>query len=196
MHLADGNSFEIFSAIERDFPVIFTTAYDKYAVEAFRLNSVDYLLKPIKKQELNESLDKYINRNLSKASISYDRLLDLLSKEENSYQSRFTVKYGQNLQSINVEDIAYFYTENRIVYLILFNKDKFSIDLFLDDIESKVDEKQFFRVNRQFIVNIESIEKMSVLSKSRLKLYLKPEFSKDVIVSVERSPIFKKWLNR
>ena len=196
IHLADGLGFEIFEQIEINIPVIFTTAYDQYAIRAFKVNSIDYLLKPIEIEQLEQSLDKF--KELKKLSIAnradFEALINFFHNKI-TYQERFIVRYAQKIKSIKTEDIAYFYIESENVFLCTTNQKNYSIDYSLDKLENLVNPKIFFRVNRQFIVNITAIENMYALSKSRIKLELQPNPDRDVIVSYNRMSDFKKWLN-
>ena len=192
IHLSDGSSFEIFNSVQIDSPVIFTTAYDQYAVQAFKVNSIDYLLKPITKEDLVKSLNKF--KSISKQAVpDYSVLLKSLSKDK-EYQKRLLVKYGATIKTLNVDDAAYFYTEDKVVYVATKDKNRFPVDYNLDQLQQLLSPDKFFRINRQFIINIEAIEKMVAYSKSRVKVILKPPIDKDTIVSTERSSDFKKWL--
>ena len=192
IHLSDGASFEIFNEAEVNSPIIFTTAYDQYAVQAFKVNSIDYLLKPITQEDLVKSLNKY--KNLNKQAIpDYSVLLKSLSKEK-EYQKRLLVKYGATIKTLNVDDASYFYTEYKVVYVTTKDKNRFPVDYNLDQLQQLLSPDKFFRINRQFIINIDAIEKMVAFSKSRVKVMLKPPIDKDTIVSTERSSDFKKWL--
>ena len=194
IQLSDGLSFRVFEQVEVDCPIIFITAFDQYAIEAFKQNSIDYLLKPVKLEELKNSLAKYkkLHQLSGTASIDYKELAKEIRRAESG--NRIIVKYGQNIRAISPEDIAFFYTENKIVYLITFSKDKYVADQNLEQLQAMLDEDRFFRINRQYIVNIQAIDRMVALSKSRVKLYLDPPSEHEMVVSVERSPHFKKWI--
>ena len=193
INLADGSSFEIFKEIKVTCPVIFTTAYDQYAIEAFKVNSIDYILKPVKKEELKIAFDKF--RNLQVNSLpDINTMISKLMSGKKEYQKRIIIRYGDNIKLVEVKDVAYFYTEDKINYLCTFSNTRYPIDFNLDEVEHLVDPQEFFRINRQFIVNIISIEKMLAWSKSRVKLMLKPVCKIETIVSTERSPLFKEWL--
>ncbi|MBA3649146.1 MAG: response regulator transcription factor [Chitinophagales bacterium] len=195
IHLADGSSFDIFRHQKITCPIIFITAYDEYAVKAFKVNGIDYLLKPIKKEELRSALDKFEKMHYQQASsLDYSKVAQLLSKDQDQYIKRLVVHYGQNIRAIEVEDVAYFYTEEKVIFLCTKDDRRFSIDLNLDKLENTLNPKKFFRINRQFIVNIKAIEKMLAYSKSRVKILLNPPSSHETITSVERSSDFKKWL--
>jgi len=195
IQLGDGVSFEIFKSVSPGCPVIFTTAYDQYAVQAFRVNSIDYLLKPIKREELADALEKYKkgNSKMPVETFDYARIAELL-KGKSDFQKRFLIRFGDTIKAVEVKDVAYFFTENKINYLCTFDKITYPVDQNLDQVEAIVDPLVFFRINRQFIVNIKAISKMVSYSKSRVKLELNPPTEIETIVSTERSPNFKGWL--
>ena len=191
INLADGLSFEIFQHQEITSPIIFTTAFDQYALQAFKVNSVDYLLKPIKKMELEQAIGKY--RKLHQPDkTDYSALANAMLRDE--YNRRFLIRFGQNIKVVEFRDAAYFYTEDKITFLMTKAGKRFPIEPSLEKLEEMADPRSYFRINRQFIVNIESIKEMYAYSKSRVKLLLDPPIAKETIVSTERSPVFKKWL--
>lgn len=193
IHLADGHSFEIFQEVNVVCPVIFSTAYDQYALEAFKTSSIDYLLKPVKKEELIRSFEKY--KNLTGLNThQINALLKQIGKANREFQQRIIIRYGDTIKMVEINDIAYFYTEEKINFLCTKSDLKYPIDQNLDELESILDPKQFFRINRQFIVNIQAIDKMLAWSKSRVKIILKPVCELETIVSTDRSPHFKEWL--
>ncbi len=196
IHLADGLSFEIFSKIAIDTPVIFTTAYDEYAIKAFKLNSVDYLLKPIGKDDLKAALDKYNKlTKVNRASIVED--FAIAYKELNKqYKNRFMVKMGDAITTIKTEDIAHFIFEDGLVMVVTGSGMRYALDYTLDNLETIVSPDIFFRINRKVIVNINSIQKVSPYFNSRLRLNSGELKDDDAIVSRERVNDFKKWLDR
>ena len=196
IHLADGLCFKIFEQIEIKIPVIFTTAYDQYAIRAFRVNSIDYLLKPIEIQQLKQSLDKFeeLNQIQNAEAFDFAALVRFYNKRI-KYQERFIVRYAQKIKSIRTEDIAYFYIDAESVFLCTKSHYNYPIEYSLDKLENIINPKDFFRINRQFIVNISSIENMHSLSKSRIKIEVKPKPDNEVIVSHNRMSDFRKWLN-
>jgi DNA-binding LytR/AlgR family response regulator len=194
IHLADGNSFEIFKQVEVKCPVIFTTAYDQYALEAFKVNSIDYLLKPVKKEELERALDKFRKLHFKpEAPIDIQKLL-LSIQQKAEYKERFIIRYGEHMKTIQTADIAYFYTENRISFAVLKEGKRYAVDHNMDQLEEMLDPKRFFRINRQFIIGYDSITEMLTYSKSRVLVKLNPPTKEDTIVSTERSAAFKSWL--
>jgi len=192
IHLADGSAFEIFNRITISQPIIFTTAYDQYAIQAFKVNAIDYLLKPIKKDELKKALDKYKSLQ-SSPIIDYAELAKHLQKEKSQRLKRFLIRVGQNLKTVDLDEVAYFYTEDKITFLVNVEGKRYPIDFSLEKLEEDLDDEIFFRINRQFIIQVASIDKMVSVSKSRVKLVLKP-LSSETIVSTDRSGKFKRWL--
>ena len=191
IHLADGSSFEIFQHVRINSPVIFITAYDQYAIQAFKVNAVDYLLKPIKREELEEALAR-VKRLRKKEQIDYEQLAQAM--QQGSWNKRFLIRIGQNFRVIELKEAAYFYTESKITFLIARGGKRYPLDYSLEKLEELLPADQYFRINRQFIVGIEAIQEMYSVSKSRVKLVLDPPSNMDTIVSTERSPVFKKWL--
>lgn len=196
IQLSDGIGFSIFEEIKKDIPVIFTTAYDQYAIRAFKLNSIDYLLKPIRLGELQESLNKFQNLSFS-SQPDFDQLLSMLRSGEASYKKRFLVRYGQILQKVEVDDVAYFYAFEKNVFLSTFKGEHLAIDYTLDKLQDVLDPLRFFRINRKMIINIRAIKKMYAYSRSRIKLELTPPEPKQVeaLVSIERTSDFKSWID-
>jgi DNA-binding LytR/AlgR family response regulator len=196
IQLSDGISFSIFEQVSINTPVIFTTAYDEYAIKAFQLNSISYLLKPIRKNDLAESLQKY--RNLKSAfSIDFDMLLANIQGREPDFKKRFLIQIGEKIRKIEVSEIAYFYVLDKGVYLRTFQGNSYPVEYTLDKLETILNRQVFFRINRKYMVNMESIANMVAYSRSRVKLELKPnaDDEHDTIVSIDRSADFKKWLN-
>tara|TARA_B100000809_G_scaffold3549_1_gene3839 strand:+ start:45329 stop:46084 length:756 start_codon:yes stop_codon:yes gene_type:complete len=198
IQLSDGLSFEIFEIIEVKSAIVFTTAYDEYALKAFKLNSIDYLLKPIDNEELENAIEKFSNNQLTKQSLQVDlnqiRKL-LVNPLERVYKERFTVKIGQHLKMILIEDVACFYSENKGTYIATNSKRNFLIDGTLDDIDTDLDPLKFFRVSRKFYVNINAIKDIVAYTNSRLKLVLYSFSETEIIVSREKVKDFKKWIS-
>ena len=195
IHLEDGISFKIFDDLEVDTPVIFTTAYDKYAIDAFKLNSIDYLLKPIDKDELDKSIKKLRKFGKTTNSLNISDLKKAL-QPESSYLKNFLVQYGTKIKKIKVDSIAYFYAHDKAVYAVTKEGQKHILDKTLENIEQSIDPQMFFRINRKIIVSEESIKDMTAYSRSRIKLEIQPKSPDEIepIVSIERSPDFKKWI--
>lgn len=194
IQLADGSSFEIFKEVKIDVPVIFITAYDQFALNAFEVNSVDYLLKPVTKEKLAESLNKFRKYHTIKKSVDtdYKALARLITKKE--FQKRFVVRYGQKIRSIETGDIAYFYTDSGSNFFRTFGNKTYPVDFSLDKLADMLDPDKFYRINRQFIINIKAIHEMYAYSKSRVKIELDPPCEIETIASTDRSGDFKKWL--
>lgn len=198
IQLSDGLSFEIFEQIEVKSAIIFTTAYDEYALKAFKLNSIDYLLKPIDKDELENAIVKFSSNQIIKESLKVDlnqiRKL-LVNPLEKSYKERFTVKLGQHLKMIPIDEIECFYSENKGTYIATRSKRVFLIDSTLEEIDSDLDPLKFFRVSRKFYVNINAIKDIVAYTNSRLKLVLYSYSESEIIVSREKVKNFKKWIS-
>lgn len=194
IQLSDGLSFEIFKAVEIACPVIFTTAYDQYAIEAFTVNSIDYLLKPVKKEELAAALKKFSKIKHAAPAIDIHQLLKSFAAPSQEYKKRFVVRYGEHIKTINIEEVAFFYTEDKVNFLNTKEGRRFTIDFNLDSLETMLDPKNFFRINRQYIISIHSIAEMFAYSKSRVLVKLNPAAKHETIVSTERSADFKLWL--
>jgi len=194
IHLADGLSFEIFKEVNLYCPVIFTTAFDQYAIQAFKLNSIDYLLKPIKKAELAEAIRKFKKIQHAATGIDLSQLSAMLGRPEKDYLKRLMIRIGQQIKVAEVKDIAYFYIDEKIVFAVSFSKDRYPMDLSLDQLEKQLDPQRFFRINRAFIISLESIETMITYSKARIKIKLKPPCEVESITSTERSAEFRDWL--
>jgi two-component system, LytTR family, response regulator LytT len=193
IHLADGSSFEIFKQVAVECPVIFTTAYDQYALEAFKVNSIDYLLKPVKKEELERSLDKFKRIYFKTAPLDIQKLLSSIQQKA-EYKERFVIRYGEHMRTIQSADIAYIVSENRISFAVLKEGKRYALDFNMDQLEEMLNPRQFFRINRQFIIAYGSISEMLTYSKSRVLVKLIPPTKEDTIVSTERSAGFKAWL--
>lgn len=197
IQLSDGLSFSIFEQIRVDVPLIFTTAYDQYAIKAFQLNSVHYLLKPIRKKDLEESIEKF-KRLSSALRPDLKELLNTLKTNNSPFKKRFIIQIGEQILKIESESVAYFYALEKSVFLTTFQNKTYTLDLSLDKLMEMLNPDLFFRINRKMIVNEHAIQKMVAYSRSRIKLTLNPEEPKhvDALVSVERTPEFKKWIEK
>jgi DNA-binding LytR/AlgR family response regulator len=201
INLSDGSSFEIFKEIEVNCPIIFTTAYDQYAIQAFKVNSIDYLLKPINKENLSDSLQKYnrLENTTGKSktefgSLDLAKLALALGIQKPDYMKRLVVRYGEVIKAIEIKDVAYFYSEEKILFMALKEGKTYPVDFTLDHLEMRLDPELFFRINRKFMISYHSIDKMISYSKSRIKITLNPPCSLESISSTERSGEFKEWL--
>jgi DNA-binding LytR/AlgR family response regulator len=198
IQLLDGLCFKIFEQVKVENPVIFTTAYDQYAIKAFEVNSVDYLLKPVQADKLKASIDKLKSR-LQKTPVppvAYEEVLKLLKSSQTEYKSRFMVRLGQKIIALPSEKIAYFFSENKLTYIVAKDGKKYPMDQPLDELIDVLDPRVFFRINRQYIVTFESIAEMHPYFKGRIKLMLNPKTEDEVVISSERTPEFKKWIDQ
>lgn len=198
INLSDGMCFKIFDHVTVKTPIIFTTAYDQYAIKAFKLNSVDYLLKPIDKHELALSLAKFkeLHKTAEKSSLNFTDLINALNSNKLNYQDRFVIYTRQKIKVVKTIDIAYFYSIDGDTFLCSSAKENYSLDYSLDKLETMLDPSQYFRINRQFIVNLDAIKNMFIHTKSRIKLELNPPFSDETVVSINRCADFRKWLGK
>jgi two-component system, LytTR family, response regulator LytT len=197
IQLNDGTSFDIFKKVVVKSPVIFTTAYDAHALNAFKLNSVDYLLKPIKKDELSAAIEKFKTIYLTYKTEDAGNLQNLIEALQKTpqYKQRFVLRIGEHMKIIEVPDIAYFYTEHKANFIVTKDGKRYLADNTLDQLEEMLDPKSFFRINRQFIISYASIAEMFTYSKSRVLVKLNPSSKLHTIVSTERSATFKAWLS-
>ena len=196
IQLGDGLSFEIFSQVEITCPVIFTTAYDEFAIKAFELNSIDYLLKPINREKLEKSIVKFRKLNLQAVRNDWKVLTSLLEKEKREYKQRFLVYVGEHLHSVQTSDIAYFYSIEKSTFLVTKSGKSYALDMSLDKLETQVSTTDFFRISRQYLIAFSCIKKISILSKSRIKLLLDPPPQNEILVSSARTHDFREWLDR
>ncbi|NMH86280.1 LytR/AlgR family response regulator transcription factor [Flavivirga algicola] len=197
IQLSDGLSFEIFESIEIKSAVIFTTAYDEYALQAFKLNSIDYLLKPIDEDDLAIAVKKYQERSPQKQAVTLDfndikKLL--VNPIDREYKKRFSVKVGQHLKLINIDDIECFYSENKGTYLYTTEGRNYLLDTTLEHLENELEPQTFFRISRKFFVNINAIKDMVSYTNSRLQIKLNTYHEQEVVVARERVKDFKAWL--
>lgn len=197
IQLADGLSFNIFERTTVTCPIIFTTAYDQYAIKAFKVNSIDYLLKPINEEELKNAWDKFILLD-AKHSMDIQSMLVAMKEmqAQKEYKERFLIKKGDQFKYLKINNVAYFCSENGLSFLIDNKGKRFVIDDKLDSLEQELSPHLFFRVNRKFIVGESAVTKISNYFNSRLKLELQPKSKEEVIVARERVSRFKDWLNQ
>lgn len=191
IHLADGSAFDLLETLRIDCPIIFTTAYDQYAREAFKVSAVHYLLKPVRTEDLQEAFGKLrLFRNMFREDTG-KRALPGPRKE---FRKRFVIRYGEHIKTLNVEEIAYFYSENRATFARSHEGRNLPIDFNLDTLEDMLDPVNFFRINRQYLISLNAIADMKTYSKARVIVTLKPHADEQPIVSSERSACFKQWL--
>ena len=195
IHLADGISFEIFEKAQVNSPIIFTTAYDEYAIKAFKVNSIDYLLKPIDEDELKDAINKYkTSKQTTPLPEQFKQLLQLISAEKKSYKNTYLVQHRDTIMPLKVNDVAYFYIEASLVKAITNDNKSYIIDKKLEDIVNELNPEVFFRVNRQYIVHKNAIENLQFYFNGKLILNLIPKAKEQVIVSKAKAPQFKSWM--
>ncbi len=198
IQLADGISFEIFSKVKLSTPIIFATAYDEFMLQAFKVNSIEYLLKPFDEEDLDEALSKYQdlfkNNNNNFPSIALEELIQSLEKKK--YKERFLVKKSKELVIVPIEKVAYFYSEDGYVHLVTSDKQTHIVEFTLDNLSNVLPPYQFFRISRKFFINAQSINRVHTYFNSRLKLDLNPRSKLDAIVSREKVTAFKVWLDQ
>jgi DNA-binding LytR/AlgR family response regulator len=198
IQLADGLSFVIFEEMAIKSPIIFTTSYDKYAIKAFKVKSIDYLLKPIKPQELAVAIEKFKQMQGVFSGLDYtlkiQSLLDALPMSGRKFKTRFLVQQQEQLLPISQEEIAYFFTANEMVCLVRNDNRQFLVDYTLEELEKMLDPAHFFRLNRQYIAAMPAVQKIHSYFNGKLKIELKPESLQEVLVSREKAPFFKEWI--
>lgn len=195
IRLEDGLCFEIFEQIQITIPVIFTTSYDEYALKAFKVNSIDYLMKPVQEEDLSQALAKYKNLNPAGLNDSIQHILGSLNKKEKVYRSRFLIPYKDGFKTIKVEEIAYLYSELKITHLVLNDKSEIIIGQTMEEVEEELDPLVFFRANRQHILHIDSIHNIQNYYNGKLKVTLVHDPQREIVISREKAPLFKNWLN-
>lgn len=205
IELADGQSFEIFNRIDVKSTVIFTTSYDEYALQAFKVNSIDYLLKPVQQEDLQRSIKKFYDltgQQKTSAAVSLPASLENILKNlqlqqpVTEYRKRFLVKQGARLLSVEISEIAYFYIEEGISFFKNYQGQKFVVDYRMDELDEFLDPNRFFRINRGIILTHQSVVQIQPYYNNRLALTLKPAFDKEAIVSRERTNDFKVWMGK
>lgn len=195
IHLADGNSFSVFQQINIDTPIIFTTAFDNYAIQAFKQNSIDYLLKPIALQDVQFALDKYNKQQQSASKQLFESFANSYKKLTDHYKTRFLVKQGEIIDTVQTSEIHHFETKEGLSFLVTNKGKKYIIDYTLDQLEQLLLPQDFFRINRQIIIHIQAIEKVKTHFNSRLSISANKIEGDGQIVSRERVAEFKKWLD-
>lgn len=199
IHLADGISFEIFDKVEINTPIIFTTAYDQYALKAFKVNSIDYLLKPIDEEELKDAVNRF-EAQAQQKGIDEQQVKSLLqliqTKSTKPFKSTFLVGQGNQLIPVKTENIAYLFIDTGVVKAVLFDKSSYTLDNKMEDIEESLDPVMFYRANRQFIIQRDAIVNIKYYFNSKLLLSVSPPCKEDIVVSKAKATDFKKWMNR
>jgi len=194
IQLADGHSFDIFDRVKVSSPIIFVTAFDQFAIKAFKLNSVDYLLKPIDPEDLKRAVEKFKSQYQT-PQIDISLLKSLIQPAQKNYKSRFMVKWGETIQSIDITEISFFYSHEKMVFLQTKARRKYVIDYTLDQLEELLDPQRFFRLNRKYIAEVGAIAGIFTYSNSRLKIKLAGSEDNDILVSREKVGEFKGWLD-
>ena len=192
IQLSDGLSFEIFEEVNISSAIIFTTAYDEYALKAFKLNSIDYLLKPIDEDELKQAVEQYQKQ---KGQLDVKAIKNLIQAETKSYKTRFSIKVGPRLKLVSTNTIECFYSENKSTYIHTNAKQNYLIDYSLEQLKDMLNPELFFRVNRAFYINVDAIKDIIAYSNSRLKIVLNSYNEAEIIVSRDRVKPFKKWID-
>jgi DNA-binding LytR/AlgR family response regulator len=195
IHLADGSGFDLLKIVDLDCPVIFVTAYNDYAIEAFKTNSIDYLLKPVKREDLTRAFNKV--NELKKIFKQPDPTIAQVSTSDakKEYKKRFLIRFGEHIKTLQVEDIAYCYSENKATYAKTYEGRTYPMDYNLDALEDMLDPKEFFRINRQYIIHLKAIVDMRSYTKARVIVTLQPTVADPPVVSSERAAEFKMWLS-
>ncbi len=190
IHLSDGSAFDLIKRVKVSCPIIFTTAYDQYAMEAFKTSSLDYLLKPVKKEDLEAALNKLEQfRELFGSAET-----NLSSAQPKEYKKRFLIRFGDHIKTLAATDIAYCYSENKATFARTFDGRNYPMDNNLDALEHVFDPQDFFRINRQYLISLKSIEEMRTYTKARVIVKLNPPVKELPVVSSERAADFKRWL--
>ena len=195
IQLADGLSFELFQQVDITAPIIFTTAYDQYAIRAFKVNSVDYLLKPIEQDELEAAVDKFKMQRQPNVQDQIGKVLETLLGQKTEWKTRFLLKAGARFDVVEVADVAYLYAEDKVVFLVTKDQKKYFVDDTLDELEQKLNPKNFFRLNRKYFSQLSAIERIEPHFNGRLKIKLRHRDDEDIYVSREKAEAFKKWLD-
>ncbi|MEO1052273.1 MAG: LytTR family DNA-binding domain-containing protein [Bacteroidota bacterium] len=195
IELLDGKCFQVFEQVDINVPIIFLTAYDEYAVQAFKVNSIDYLLKPLEFDSLEKALDKYQRRTTDQRNVSLDEIRMLMRPEPDVYKDRIAIKAGDTYKHLPVSEVAYFQAEDKAVNLFTIRNEKYVIYQTLKELEDRLNPRHFFRVSRTHLVHINSVQRASKYFNSRLKLTLDPEPSESILISRVKVPEFLRWMD-
>ncbi len=194
IHLADGESFRIFDSVDIASPIVFTTAYDEYALKAFKVNSIDYLLKPIKADDMRHAIEKFARLSGAERSDYKNKVDTMIETSKRDSQRVFLVHYKDKIIPLNIDDVAYFYTSNEKVTASTYSGERYVIDRTLETLQTTLPDDEFFRANRQFIVARKAVKDIAVWFGSRLSLNLTVDIPEKIIISKARVPEFKQWL--
>jgi len=196
IQLGDGLSFDIFKKTKVESYIIFTTAYDEYAIRAFELNSIDYLLKPVDENKLKVSLEKYKKFRTSSQEVNIGKLLDEFTGRNDKFKKRFVVNIANKIKVVETKEVNYFFSKEKSTFLSTSDNHRLPLDFSLDHIEEMVNPEQFFRINRQYLVRYQAISKIDVLSKSRIRIEIVPNPGEEILVSSARTSEFRQWLDK
>jgi two-component system response regulator LytT len=196
IQLGDGLSFNIFRQVEADSHVIFTTAYDEFAIKAFELNSIDYLLKPIDATKLSLSLQKFRKFHTHRQNSDITKLLETLEGRTDKFKKRFVVSIANRIKVVEARDVAFFYSKEKNTFLCTFDGRQYPLEYSLDHLEEMVNPESYFRANRQYLVNFSSIIKIDILSKSRIRIETSPPAGEEIMISSARTADFRIWLDK
>ncbi len=201
IHLSDGISFEIFKQVKIDSMIIFTTAYDEYAIQAFKVNSLDYLLKPIEKEELQAAFEKYQQYNKhfiqeKNASINFSELASLIKNKNSEYRKRILIQSNESFFHLPIGQIAFFYSMQGITFAVTFEKREYPVNFSLQSLKEQLHPEKFFKVNRQIIINIDVIKRVHSYFNGKLKLETQPSHAEDIIIGKDKAAAFRRWLDR
>ncbi|MGC8749221.1 LytR/AlgR family response regulator transcription factor [Hydrotalea sp.] len=203
IHLEDGQCFQIFETINLEIPIIFTTAYDEYMIKAFKVNSIDYLMKPINFEELVQAIEKFkklhspvYNEDENWPTEGLQQLMHSLQPGTSSYKSRFLISLGSRLKTVETADIQYFYSADKITFLVTADNQRYPLEFSLDKLCALLNPAEFFRINRQTIVKLNAISAIHVFPKGKLKVDIQPAFKDELFVSLDRVTEFKEWLGK
>lgn len=201
IQLSDGLSFEIFKQVKIESMIIFTTAYDAYAMQAFKVNSLDYLLKPIENDELQAAFEKYHQYNKQfiqekNSSVNFTELAALIKNEKSEYRKRFLIQSNESFFHLPLEEIAFFYSMQGITFAVTFENREYPINFSLENLKQQINPEVFFKVNRQIIINIEAIKRIHSYFNGKLKLETQPSHKEDIVIGKDKAAAFKRWLDR
>jgi DNA-binding LytR/AlgR family response regulator len=197
IHLEDGQCFNIYEKINLDLPAIFTTAYDEYMIRAFKVNSIDYLMKPINYEELVHAIEKYkrLHEQQSEKE-NMGALLQAIQTKEADYKQRFLISIGSRLKTVEVADVHYFYSAEKVTFLVTKDNQRYPVDFSLDKLAAALNPQKFYRINRQMMLGLSAITNIHVYPKGRLRIDVVPDFKEEVLVSLDKVVEFKEWLGK
>ena len=201
IQLSDGLSFEIFKQVKIESTIIFTTAFDEYAIQAFKVNSIDYLLKPVEKDELQTAFEKYDQYSKQfiqekNSNINFKELADLIKNEKSEYRKRFLIQSNESFFHLPIEQIAFFYSMQGITFAVTFEKREYPVNFSLESLKQQLHPDIFFKINRQFIVSIDGIKRVHSYFNGKLKLEIEPSHTEDIVVGKDKAAAFKRWMDR